>query len=286
MKTKILAALCSVIAIHSQLNAATLIQPARRNYYQEISTGSVSNKFIVGKFGFNGSVGSTIAPITASGQYQTPTTAALLEIVSTDVDDNATGAGARVVTVEGLDGNFDLQSEDVTMNGVTPVTLTKLWRRVFRVYVKDSGTYADAGAGSHEGTITLRAGDGGGEVWSVLTIDATTGFPLSQSEIGAYTIPRGHTGYLLYKHITIEATKNPTVFWFRREGADDTTAPYSAMRLFERHVGVADDLKYDPIAPIMVLSEMTDVGAMGYIGQGTASISVEFQLLLVKNPPE
>ena len=47
--------------------------------------------------------------------------------------------------------------------------------------------------------------------------------------------------------------------------------------------GAADEITYEPPAPAIVLPEKTDIGAMAYIGTGSAAVSVEFQILLVDN---
>lgn len=255
--------------------------PQDREFLIEVEKGNVAGHSIVNKFGFDAAVTSTLQTIADAQVYQTPTAAASLEIVSSDANDTSAGTGARTVEIQGLDANFAEQTETVTMNGTTAVAITGTWIRLLRATVIESGTYASQSAGSHAGTITVRV-SGAGATWA--TIGLTTGsFPMGQTEIGAYTIPAGKTGYLLSKHVSIESTKTPNVLWFRRENADDVSAPYDAMRLFQRHVGAADEISYSPHAPILVLPEKTDVGAMGYVSTGTAAISIDFQILLVDN---
>ena len=269
-----------LLFIAATLNAA--YNPQDTEFLIEVGKGNVPGHSLVQKFGFNDAVNGTLGPITTTGDYPTPTTAQSLEILSSDADDNSSGLGGRSVTIEGLDANWDEQSETVSLNGTTPVALSNTFTRVFRMQLASSGVYSEVGALTHQGTITLRV-SGGGDTWAEIALDSVTGAPMGQSEIGVYTIPAGKTGYLLYKHTTIESSKTPSIYWFRREGVDVVTAPFKPRRLFERHVGVIDSIEYNPGAPIITLPEKTDIGAMGYQSTGSAAVSVEFQILLVDN---
>jgi len=256
--------------------------PLDKDFLIEVDKGNVPGHSLVQKFGFNDSIGSTLGPITTTGDYPTPPTAQTLEILSDDADDNASGLGGRSVIIEGLGPDWTERSETVSLDGTTPVTLSSSFTRVYRMALASSGVYSEVGALTHQGTITLRE-SGGGDTWAKIALDSVTGMPMGQSEIGVYTIPAGKTGYLIYKHTTVESSKTPSIYWFRREGVDVVTAPFKPRRLFERHVGVSDSIEYNPAAPIISIPEKTDIGAMGYVPTGNAAISVEFQILLVDN---
>lgn len=250
-----------------------------KEFLLEVAKGNIAGHSLVNKFGFNDAVGATLQPVADGAIYQTPVAATSLEILSSDANDTSAGSGARTVIVEGLDANFAEQSETVTMSGVTPVALSNTFTRVFRMRVATSGTYATQSAGSHAGTITLRTASAGA-TWATIGLSASS-FPIGQTEIGVYTIPAAKTGYMLSKHVSIESNKAPNVLWFRRENADVVAAPYDAMRLFERHVGAAPEVLYQPPAPAIVLPAKTDIGAMAYVSTGSAAVAVEFQILLV-----
>lgn len=255
--------------------------PQDKEFLIEVAKGNVTGHSLVNKFGFDGAVTSTLNPVADAQVYQTPTTAQSLEIVSSDANDTSAGTGARTVEIQGLDANFNLQTQTVSMNGTTAAAITGTWMRVFRAKVTESGTYATQSAGSHAGTLTIRVASAGA-TWATIGL-TTASFPMGQTEIGAYTIPAGKTGYLLSKHVSIESSKTPNVLWFQRDNADDVSAPYDTMRLFERHVGAADEISYNPHAPIVTLSEKTDIGCMAYVSTGTAAVSIDFQILLVDN---
>lgn len=94
--------------------------------------------------------------------------------------DTAAGAGAREVTLIGLDASGNVVTEAIATNGISASSATtNSFIRLYRAYVSASGTYATAAAGSHTAAIVIENSAGGTD-W--LTIDATS-FPLAQSEV-------------------------------------------------------------------------------------------------------
>jgi len=248
-----------------------------REFYQQVAEGLVDGHSLVHKFGA-GTLTTSLAPICLGGVYRTPTAAAALEFVSSSADDTAAGTGAREVTVIGLDLSWNEVTQTVTTNGTTAVALGTNLIRLYRWYVSSSGTYATYTAGSHAGTLTVRAA-GAGDTWSIIPI---TPFPVSQSQIGAYTIQAGKTAYLLGKHIYTDSSKATDIYMFQRCNADDVTAPYGgAMRIFEREVGVTGQVEVATKSPRGTFVGPCDVGFMGKVESSTADVSVEFELIVV-----
>ena len=97
-----------------------------------------------------------------------------------------------MLTIEGLDANYHEQTETVTLTGTSAVTTTNTFIRVFRM------TYED---GANVGTITARTVSASGTV--VAQIDV--GY--AQTLMAVYTIPAGHTGYLVALDSTIDSNK-------------------------------------------------------------------------------
>jgi len=219
-----------------------------------------------------------MSPITQSGSYQVPTTATELEFVSDDVDDTYLGAGARQLTITGLNSLWEEITFTINTSGTTPVILPHNMTRVYRWYVSSSGTYSTQSVGSHEGELTIQE-SGGGQVWTQIY---TSPFPVGQSEIGVYTIPKGKTGYLLNKNIFADTSKTTDIFLYARCNADDIVAPFDGtMRLVEREIGLQGGIHLDFEVPKGPFEGPCDIGFMGQVSQGTADISVEFELILV-----
>lgn len=247
-------------------------------WYQKVAAGDVPGHSIIHKFGAS-DLSTTFHPISNGNVYQTPTTATALEVVSDSASDTAAGAGARQITVVGLDSAWNEQTVIISTNGLTPVPLGVNFIRVYRWYVSQSGTYATQTAGSHVGNLTIRAA-GGGATWAVLLI---TPFPVGQSQIGCYTVPTGYDVYLLSKDIFVDAAKTADLYFFKREHPDDVTPPYDGiMRLVEREVGITGGYSLETHAPKYLGAGPMDVGFMGSVKTGTGECSVEFELLLVE----
>lgn len=247
----------------------------------DIYRGDVNKWSIVHKFGRNDSVTTSITPVSIGGNYRTPTTATALEVVSSNVNDTAAGTGGQEITVVGLDSSWNEVTQTVELNGTTAVALPTNLTRLYRAYISRSGTYANQTAGSHAGTITIRE-SGAGQEWAEIEITGT--FGKGQTQIGAYTVPAGYTAYLLSKHMSVDANQSAIVYFYQRTNIDDTTTPYTGvMRLVEQQDGVSGDITVKPITPIREFPEKTDIGFMAQTTAGTASVSVDFEILLVEN---
>ena len=246
-----------------------------------IAEGEVSGMSVVHKFGFSKVIGTSITPITTSGEYQTPTALTSIEILSSDVNDTSAGTGAQKVKIQGLTTAWASVEEEVTMNGTTPVALANQYFRIFRAFVSESGTYATSAASSHAGVLTIRTA-GAGATWAEIGQVGTYG--VGQTQIGVYTVPAGKTAYVQSKFITVDASKPVDIFMFQRPNADDVTTPFTgAIRVVQQHTGAAGVLNVHPATPLGPFLEKTDVGFMATVTTGTASASVDFEIILIDN---
>jgi hypothetical protein len=244
-------------------------------YFDAASSSSDLGYKQIHKFGRNPEVGTTPVPISQGGVYQVPTSATTLEAISSSTNDTSAGSGARTITVQGLDGSFDFVTEDITMNGTSASTATTTsFIRVYRAFIKTSGTYANASAGSHSGDITIRAASAGA---TYAKIDAT-GFPKGQTQIAVYTVPNGKTAFI--KNITIHSDVDACIMFFQRANADDTSAPYTGtMRLIQEINGVNGPVDMFGSSTIGPFEGKTDVGFMASVASGTADIAVDFTII-------
>jgi hypothetical protein len=223
-------------------------------------------------------------PVANGGVYQTPqaASATTLRIKSGgNANDTAAGSGAREITLQGLDENFEVVTETLATAGASASSATSAtFTRLYRAYVSGSGTYGSAAAGSHSDDIVIENGAGGTD-WA--TIDATD-FPKSQTEIGAYSVAAGATGYVKLRNLSIDSGKTVDVIFFSRTNIDQTSAPYDAMRAQSVVSGVSGgsietfgsvDIPFGPyVGP-------TDIGFLAKVSTGTANVSVEFEIFIV-----
>lgn len=149
-----------------------------------IQRGNVTNFSAINKFGYNGAVGTSFEVINVvSGNITYPTTAGAVTVVSSSTDDDSAGTGARTIQIEGLDENYDIQSETVTMDGTTNVVTTNTYIRLFRMSVLTAGT-----GGKNAGNITATIG-GNEQARISSTFE-------NQTLQAAYTIPNKYRGYI------------------------------------------------------------------------------------------
>ena len=143
------------------------------------------------KFGRNPSVGG--APETIweqGGVYTYLTVASTIYVSGADAQDSAAGTGARTVTVQGLDTDYNPIEETLTVDGAVS---TKSFFRVFRAFVASAGSLQ-----ANKGDVLVSTGaSGGGTVLAkIATIGTGTVYGQGQTNLALYTIPAGKTGYL------------------------------------------------------------------------------------------
>ena len=245
------------------------------DWYQKVSEGLIPGYEIIHKFGA-GTATTTLEPVTYTGTAFMPTTAQAVEFVSTSANDTVAGTGARTIAITYTDTNWSTKVQTINTNGTTAVPLPANILRLLTWKVATSGSYASTTVGSHAGALTLQLA-GGGTVIDTIPI---TPFPAGRSEIGVYTIPANKEVYLQGKVVQTDSSKYVDVYFFVREDADIVTAPYGAMTLVEKEVGIQGGFDHHFKVPKFVTSGPADVGFMAKTSTGTAAISVEFEMIL------
>lgn len=197
------------------------------------------------------------------GLYVYPTTANTLTVVSTSTSDTSSGTGARTVTVEGLDSNYETISETLTMNGTTNVVTTKSYLRLYRCTVLTAGSNE-----SNVGDITITHN---GIANPLGRIAPNSG----QTQMSVYTIPKGKTGYLIQLDIT--SSKNTDGHGTVRTRLNGVSRIRHSMFLFGGN--------YSAILPYpTVLPQYTDIELRTVALTGTGHVTGNYDILLVDNP--
>lgn len=254
-----------------------------KSFLIEVAKGNVAKHSIVDKFGENSSIGTSYVPVASGGTYQTPTALTSVEIVSDSANDvNTSGSGAHQVEVTGLSTGWAEITETVNLNGTTAVALSNQFFRIYRARVSTSGTYGSPAGASHNSTITINT-SGAGALWA--EIDTDGGFGLGSSEIGVYSVPTGHTAYLLESLIDVDSTKSTNVLLFKREGADDVASPFSPMIVLSIHRGLTGEQPLRGPAPVVgKITGPADIGYMAKVASGASvKCEVTMQILLIED---
>ena len=228
-------------------------------FYLDVSRDAIPNAFSVHKFGANFDIDQNTDPEsvwTGGGLYPWSSLASAQTIycISTSASDTAT------LSIEGLDANYNEQTETVTLTGTTAVTTSNTFIRVFRM------TYED---GANVGDITARVTSASGTI--VAKIDA--GY--AQTLMAVYTIPAGFTGYMLALDATIDGTKTCQVFMYHRL----VGKPFRIAHVAES----TGHYRYDFKTPLK-LPEKTDVDIrVDLVSGNDARVTANFDIVLLKN---
>ena len=171
----------------------------------DVSEKRVVNVDYIHKFGRNPSVGG--APETIwmqGGVYSYLTSPSTVYVTSDSGNDAAGGTGARTITVEGLDGDYNNVQETLTVGGSVG---TVEFLRVFRAYVVESGS---VGTNVGDVRVTTGAGGSGTVLADISTIGTGTTFGLGQTQLALYTIPAHCTGYLTTWNVGVGSYNDTT----------------------------------------------------------------------------
>ena len=165
------------------------IIPNYNDFLLSIIKGDVDGYSFVRKFGFNSDIDTAADEDiwSVGGNYSFPSSASILRVDSTSASDVGTlggkGVGAQVVTIQGLNADYNEVEVDVTLTGTVAVSTTQTFIRVNRAFVKEAGSN-----GTNVGDINI---DLGGADRS--QIPATYG----QTQQTIYTVPAKKTAYLM-----------------------------------------------------------------------------------------
>lgn len=229
-----------------------------------VSRGKVRGAYHIIKFGENLDVDGNMETIwDGGGLYTYLTSAGVLTVTSTDGDDAAAGTGARTVTVEGLDANYNQVSETLTVGGGAG---SVEFFRVFRAFVATSGS-----SETNEGTIDI---DQGATTLAQIRVAGGTG--LGQTFMSLYTIPAGYTGYI-YQWDVSTAKSDGDVFLVKR-GQNDNGSWRSQDVMHTNVNSIERNYKF----PIKI-DEKTDIEVRAYSPTNNMKCAATFCILLVQN---
>jgi len=238
-----------------------------------IARGLIRGASVVHKFGRNPNVGG--APETIwmyGGTYTYLTSASTIYVSGADAEDSAAGTGARTVTVQGLDANYNEIEETLTVDGAVS---TKSFLRVFRAFVASAGSLQT----NKDNVLVSTGASGGGTVLADIgTVGLGTTFGLGQTQLALYTIPAGKTGYLCNWNLGIGAYNDAaTATLYTREIGNGL--------IFRTRdiMDVPGGLHQRTYTVPFVLPEKTDIEIRAIATTGT-TVSSAFDIILYDTP--
>lgn len=241
----------------------------------DLNTGELAETGeVVSKFGSNTAVGTVSYEDVwqNGGLYNWLQASAPIRVAAGgDAADDAAGAGAQSVLVEGLGNDFEPITAVLPTAGVAagPQSLVN-FRRVNRARVLDVGAYG----ATNVGAIIIETVPG--------VVLANIALGLGQTQLALYTVPAGLTAYLRRVQVTSNAQPGgeALVRLNQRFGADVVAAPFGAARVrdFFPSVNGNPPVEYKswPAFP-----EKTDIWFSAKGTTAPVSVAVSFDLLLV-----
>jgi hypothetical protein len=152
------------------------------DFMTQVARGKVVGASQVNIFAYSDFVKNTYYTLwenTGTIQYAFPASAVVMTLASTSASDNT----QATVLITGLDTNWDLQTETVTLNGTTNVNTTKSFLRINNMIMTSPGTSQT----TNIGTITAKSS-------SIIYAQINVGIGRSQAAV--YSVPNGYTMYL------------------------------------------------------------------------------------------
>lgn len=232
-------------------------------FYLQVAMGNVPGITSNHKFG--------AAPSMAAG------TASIWDVDDTLYPWDALGSGSVVniernhaddegfvVTVQGLDANYEFIQEEITIAGANTLG-TQQFIRVNRAFCSDNGD-------ANTGDIDIEAGAAGG------TTVARISAGYSQTLMAVYTVPAGKTGYILHGAMSGSSDTDASGMMMARYFGQNT---FRVGHTFELQLrgGQYDYTFGVPLA----LPEKTDIDVRAINRSNNKRITAAFDILLVDN---
>lgn len=242
----------------------------------QVVRGQVPGYSGVHKFGESTGIGTSFTivssgdPLSADVFRQSPTR---VKANSTDGNDTYGGTGLEEIIIGGLDQNWKYREERIKLNGTSDSALSCCqYFRLFRAYGVKTGTYTS----NNVGAVSIEDESSN----KMLEISAGAG----QSEHAVYTIPRGHTGYVHSVMAQHEANKTVDVRLCQRTDSNKVSSNFCTVRVL--HEFIALDTSQPAIfqGPVPApLPAYTDIWVDAKVTSGTAKVSANFDIVLVKD---
>ena len=106
-----------------------------------VTSGKIKGHSVIHKFGHNLDIDSSFETIWSfGGNYSFLESPTILKISSSDTNDSSLDTGARTITIQGLNSEYNEVEELITLNGQTAVNTQNTYLRIHRMFVKTAGS--------------------------------------------------------------------------------------------------------------------------------------------------
>lgn len=240
----------------------------------QVSRGQILGHTAVTVFGYNADVDQTLETLWPQGGVITyPAAATVIKVSSSSANDTAAGTGARTVLLEGLDGSFNEVSETVTLNGQTAVNTVNSYLFINNATVITAGSGLAAAGTIYFGVGVVTAGVPATVYASIVDGD-------NRSIAASYTVPGGHTGYVLSAGITAGQPTGSTSVTGKIIFRDAVTGIRTTQAVSTINNGSAI---YD-FASLLAVPEKTTIEGAAVGSADNNLVSSYFNMIIVQDP--
>lgn len=225
--------------------------------------GKLRNAFPVHKFGRNTSPANGVEETVWDGSTLYPWSTWDAGADTVYLKSDATGDESKTIFIQGLDADFNLQSETVTLDAsdsTTGVASANTYVRLFRMY--------NIGSVPFVGNVGAHYASAAGTLVAQVLINQ------GQTLMAVYTVPAGHTAYLLkydFSGSANAAIASRLLFRY----------PNGVFRI--QHSGAVYGGQYDYEFQIpLAIPEKADIDLRLTASTGSATLGANFNLLVVK----
>jgi hypothetical protein len=249
-------------------------QGAYEPFELQVARGQIQGHSVVRVFGYNPDIDTSEEAVWPDGgTVPHPTAASVLSVSSTSANDTNGGTGAWTVFIAGLDGDYNVVSETVTLSGQTAVSTVNEYLYVNELYVVTVGTGGANAGHINVGTGTVTAGTP-----AVLYDLIDVGY--NNRTTGHYCIPAGYTGYMIEGVFTAgQASGSTSITGFlKQHGPDGILRVGAVVTINNGSVPFPFDAPYQ-------IPEKNCIGASAIGSAANNSVSSFFNIILIKNGP-
>ena len=249
-----------------------------RDFFLEVSRGNIPDWQVYEQYAKNeNTISGTEVSLAAGGVINFLTAPDTVLVASGgNVNDTASGTGARKILVQGIDENLKLASETIELAGASASasTTTKFWR-LFRAIVTESGTYTLTGAGttgSNQGEIVVESTTDGTQLITIQQYE-------SNSQYGCFSIPKGYVGHLSSLILSVASNKSSVIRTYLRQNFTNTSTNIGARSLSLEFDGVSG-VNYLTAKSSLVIPELSDIWFTAVAAANNTLVSINFEMLL------
>lgn len=233
------------------------------DFLLEVQQGHIDGHNFIQKFAENPDIDKTKEDIWDGGEDYGfyPTSAQAVEVVSSDDNDTSAGTGLRTLKIYGLDNDWNLQEETITLNGTSTVNLVNSYIRIYRMIGLSAGSGEE-----NAGDITCRIQSGG-------TVAAIIQAGNNQTLMSQFTIPKDKVGYLYSGYATVSKGDDAIVdFWVR---------PYEEIFQIKMRINIYQTPYNRPFVVPLRIEAMSDLKVTATATNNNTAVSAGYDLLLV-----